>query len=509
MTGFGGRTGGNGAGFLWFVIALVLLVGHGLTFGFVIDDAFISFRFAENLLDGHGLVFNSGEYVEGYSNLLWVLLSAFGMKLGLDPLLWARILGTCAMAAVLAMAPGIIRLLAPRATEFSALPGRTAQLLLAAVGAGACWMLSGLETPLFTLWAVLAWRLALQRNPLGAGIVGVLLVLTRPEGPALALIFTIWAMAPGGSGTPFHRLSRWLGLLVLLVGVAVFFIWRHDVYGWLLPNTYYAKTGDLAGQIKTGLPYTLSFLLNYALSLAVIGGAAGMGGGFASMKPRDTVFGAGLIAFWITYTTVIGGDMLGMFRFFVPILPVMVIGTVALAAEAGWLSRPQGAVVFTLVVGLALLPPTLWGKERRLVSIHMSEANLGGWILAGDAMAEQLPRGTVIALGPAGYIPWKTGFRAYDFYGLVDPAIAHKEVAFTHGYAGHEKHDGALVMKRRPDYILIGNVDITDQPRTGLIPPLDREVDIVTNDFFQENYEQIYLRISGGKYLNLFRLKGP
>ena len=132
---------------------------------------------------------------------------------------------------------------------------------------------------------------------------------------------------------------------------------------------------------------------------------------------------------------------------------------------------------------LALLPPTLWGKERRLVSIHMSEANLGGWILAGDAMAEQLPRGTVIALGPAGYIPWKTGFRSYDFYGLVDPAIAHQEVAFTHGYAGHEKHDGALVMKRRPDYILIGNVDITDQPRTGLIPPLDREVDIVTNDF--------------------------
>jgi len=78
---------------------------------------------------------------------------------------------------------------------------------------------------------------------------------------------------------------------------------------------------------------------------------------------------------------------------------------------------------------------------------------------------------------------------------------------FTHGYAGHEKHNGALVLERRPDYILIGNVDITDQPRTGLIPPLDREVDIVTNDVFQENYEQIYLPVAGGKYLNLFRRK--
>ena len=101
---------------------------HALIFRFVIDDAFISFRYAQNLNDGHGLVFNPGERVEGYSNLLWVLLTAFGMKLGLTRLLWARILGTGAMAGVLALAPGIVRILAARATEFSAAPGRVAQL---------------------------------------------------------------------------------------------------------------------------------------------------------------------------------------------------------------------------------------------------------------------------------------------------------------------------------------------------------------------------------------------
>ena len=40
---------------------------------FLCDDAFISFRYARNLLEGHGLVFNPGEYVEGYSNFLWTL----------------------------------------------------------------------------------------------------------------------------------------------------------------------------------------------------------------------------------------------------------------------------------------------------------------------------------------------------------------------------------------------------------------------------------------------------
>ena len=44
---------------------------------FLTDDAFISFRYVRNLLEGHGLVFNPGERVEGYSNFLWTLELAF------------------------------------------------------------------------------------------------------------------------------------------------------------------------------------------------------------------------------------------------------------------------------------------------------------------------------------------------------------------------------------------------------------------------------------------------
>ena len=52
---------------------------------FLCDDAFISFRYVRNLLEGNGLVFNPGEYVEGYSNFLWILELAaiwgiFGMR---------------------------------------------------------------------------------------------------------------------------------------------------------------------------------------------------------------------------------------------------------------------------------------------------------------------------------------------------------------------------------------------------------------------------------------------
>jgi len=430
--------------------ALVLLLAHGLFFDFVIDDAYISLRYAQNLVDGHGLVFNPGEAVEGYSNLLWVLLAAVGLKLGVPALLWLRILGTAAAAGLLAVAPGLVKRLAPEAE--APLAGPSVQLLLALTGAVACWTLAGLETVLFALLIALAWRAALDRDELAAGIFSFLLVLTRPEGVALGLIFMAWTSLPREGETWGDRARRWSpGRAIFLVGTAAFFLWRHETYGQLLPNTYFAKTGDPRGQFDTGLPYTLGFLLRYGLPLVAAMVAAGFQGGRRILAGRPFRLTVALIVFWLAYVTMIGGDMLGMFRFWVPILPMLVVTAVAVMAAAGWLARPQGAVPVVLVLGAVLLVSSFQGRERRLVDIHMSEANLGGWMLAGDAMAAQLPSDATVALGPAGYIAWKTGMRTIDFYGIVTPHIAHLEVDFEHGYAGHEKTDGPWVVSRRPD----------------------------------------------------------
>ena len=65
---------------------LVLLAWLTSVAWFLTDDAFISFRYVRNLLEGHGLVFNPGEYVEGYTNFLWILeLAALWGLFGLRP----------------------------------------------------------------------------------------------------------------------------------------------------------------------------------------------------------------------------------------------------------------------------------------------------------------------------------------------------------------------------------------------------------------------------------------
>ena len=70
---------------------------------FVQDDAFISFRYAKNLADGVGLVWNVGERVEGYTNFLWTVLMAPSFKIGVDVVVWSWALSIACFAAVLLM----------------------------------------------------------------------------------------------------------------------------------------------------------------------------------------------------------------------------------------------------------------------------------------------------------------------------------------------------------------------------------------------------------------------
>lgn len=74
---------------LYFAISVVLIL-FGLTTSYrmrwISDDAFISLRYAKNFADGKGLVFNEGEFVEGYTNFFWtILLIPFHLSNQIDP----------------------------------------------------------------------------------------------------------------------------------------------------------------------------------------------------------------------------------------------------------------------------------------------------------------------------------------------------------------------------------------------------------------------------------------
>lgn len=82
---------------LWMVVA-------GRVLGeWQLDDAYISYRYAWNLAHGHGLVYNPGEVVEGYTNFLWTIFAWVSIIIGQHP-------AGPALAANIALSQGLIAL---------------------------------------------------------------------------------------------------------------------------------------------------------------------------------------------------------------------------------------------------------------------------------------------------------------------------------------------------------------------------------------------------------------
>lgn len=92
-----------------FLIACGLVVLQAYFFNWKLDDAYITFSYARNWVEGHGIVFNVGERVEGYTCFLWVALSALGLLLGAPIEAWSTILGVAFALITLAATAGLAR----------------------------------------------------------------------------------------------------------------------------------------------------------------------------------------------------------------------------------------------------------------------------------------------------------------------------------------------------------------------------------------------------------------
>ena len=132
--------------------ASVLLVLHARLFAFVTDDAYISFVYARNLAEHGELVFNLGDRVEGYSNFLWTVLLALGIKVGVSPEVSSQVLSIGFAIGTLIVATRLVQRLAAPGPMLLAL----APILLAASSSFACWATGGLETHFFTFFVILA-----------------------------------------------------------------------------------------------------------------------------------------------------------------------------------------------------------------------------------------------------------------------------------------------------------------------------------------------------------------
>jgi arabinofuranosyltransferase len=459
---------------VWFLACAVAAITAGVILASVrswmCDDAFITFRYADNLVQGHGLVFNAGERVEGYTNFAWTLWTALGLGLGASAEAWSAVSGIACFAAALA-------LLARRGWSIARASGIAWPLPAAAVLAAVhrewtVFATSGLETSAFTLLGFAGYVLVCPvpkrpgdrpadgeaagearaggRRLAAAGVVLALASLTRPDGVLFAVVCGVWLLA--------GRDLR--GALAFAAGFAVLWlpvtIWRVAYYGDLFPNTYYAKSAALAwwsqGWFYARIYFTRYWPLLLALPCAAL------------VKPRRPVaLELTLAVVYALYVMRVGGDfMFG--RLLVPVTPFLLI-LLGRGLDAAVGRRPliHAGAIAGLAAALVVTPAAVDKHQRprgiaderdayTVVMPHWAErADTNGAALA--RLFDGLPISVCFFGAQARLVYRSRVATAIECEtGLTDAEIAHQPLR-ERGRIGHEKH-------ARLPYLFARHVDL-------------------------------------------------
>ena len=431
---------------------LALLVGAYSVFCVTTDDPFITYRYAANILAGHGPVFNIGERVEGFSSPLHLLLMALFLKLvpSVDILFKAKLLGL-ALAALALWQTGRLA----RAVGLSDGEGILAQALVAVNNNFALAAVNGMETTL-AVCLVLGSVLAFGREVEGRGGVrsaGLLFLafLARPDAAGLFIaLLAVRLFLTARKRLPWWDTLGWVSAFLLpTVGLLLA---RFAYYGQWVPNTYYAKQVTLQYAELWGplyllhplspirvawefirLPVPLWSTQWQALGTVVFWGLA-LAGCVRRGGGRWRLVLPAVVLAQIAFVLHFGGDWMPGWRFVVPVVPLLavlqVVGLRHLRGPGPVRKVAAPALAFTLwIVCAAVSPHNPWSNAHfSTASADLLPADnaLGRkWIASNHYIHDVLPPGGVIAYSEMGYAGYKNLDKNFiDVRGLTDPEIA-------------------------------------------------------------------------------------
>lgn len=461
--------------FVFLAFCVFLYVFIRLWF-YVIDDAFISLRYAQHFAFGQGLTYNIGEYIEGYTNYLWVLFLSFSFILHMDPIIWMKIVNLflaigCAWMLYLLGHINIFK----ENTNFSYIPS----ILFFLSPSVAISAAEGLETMLFIFLLLLSCLLFLDEKnkysfPFSSIVLGVL-AWTRPDGLLFAPLFFIINFY-------FHRHRRYIFLhTVLFVYVyGAYFMTRYFYYGYFFPNTFYAKGGGSIELLFKGWSQFLDFFKQY--------------GGFFWISSFLILFSKKLRRFGMLFLAIIlircifaiwsGSAWMGHYRFFIPTLPFIYILVAANIMEftkhfnlcLKWMS--------VILVSLLILLPA-WQRYPiwEISALQYAKGLENAHVAFGKKLSQLTRPDIIIAMDDAGAAPYYANRYNIDMLGLNDTYIAHLQGQF------YKKYDNKYVLKKNPDIIVLLSKIRNPKKYNDFL--LDSHADMFRNIEFIKRYKHL------------------
>lgn len=467
-----------------------------------VDDAYISFRYAQNAIRGYGLVFNPGERVEGFTNFLWtasmIPLEGAGVDVGRASMLLGALIALALLWLVVRFAQQVET---PRGA------GWLAAFLLAADGSFVLWAISGLETAMFAFLIFTGALLYVREHcderqktkderssfvlpprsgfPF-SGILFALAAMTRPEGLFVFAITVahqaIWRLLTERRLFIQHDILRGVAFTAIFVP---YWLGRWYYYKSFFPNSFHAKVSvsGPAAQIERGLNHLAQFVgvhLGWLITLppivALVNSVSDFRFQVSKTSPRTprffwSTYFAAIIIPYAAYIVYVGGDW-SVGRFFVPFLPMFYLlfstGLVDMwknlvetrVNSSGQVVQKIGFITGILLIGLVFLWSSWWGEYGIYIRGFDAGRATEARVTMGKWLKNNVPRGTLIAVDAAGQVPYFSELPAIDMFGINDLHIGRLPVAtLGQGTPGHEKFDLVYVIQRQPEYIIIyGNL---------------------------------------------------
>ncbi|MDI9818339.1 MULTISPECIES: protein LphB [unclassified Legionella] len=391
---------------------------------FTIDDMFISLRYAKHWAAGEGLLWNIGEEpVEGYSNFSFVILAALAIRLHLDPVIMLKSFG------VLGLVLTAFGLYCLSRLWFAICIAFIPCLWMLLYSGQILWSVSGLETTIYQ--ALICFSLFCLLRGMGYGLFprgrgeakwsffalsGLLFALagmTRPEAPALMLLFFSLAVFD----SPQTARKRYFqGILLGCFTTAVFFLpyflWRWTYYERLFPNPVYCK-GFAGFLLELDLNYLYLAWLFMLLALPAI------------FRAKDRLHYFFWLPSLVYLILLIGADPVVAFanRLFLPVfillLPLALKGVCCLLKY--WLVKDDGFYYASLLITVffiaLLFIPKLSLADYRYFAIN-PQAGLQLRQEVVNWLNKNVSQGSRVLLGDSGMIPYLSSLNFIDSYCL-------------------------------------------------------------------------------------------
>lgn len=406
-------------------LAFALLAAR---FDWVCDDAYITFRYARNLAEGHGLVYNAGEAIEGYSNFLWTLWLALFELAGVEITFAARASSFLCGLGMLAVLARFLH----RRLEFDALRSTPVLLFAATLPPLAVWATGGLAAMPQAFFLVLTFERLFgdRERPRGvqAGLAAAAAALMRADGPLLVGLLLASSMGVGLRQRALLRAAA-TAAAISATAALLHIAWRYGYYGELAPNTARAKVNPGWVAFERGLKYVGTLLICVpSITLALVAA-------LALARKRWALVPGTLVAGTLAYAIFVGGDFMAMGRFLVPALPfVALLLALALARLPAIGASLAAVALVSLSVAAAFdvhFVPSAWrerlffrwsasGQRTEVEQWEFMREQSRRWTSLGRALAAHTSPGESLIHGTIGAVGYHSRLTILDPFGLVN-----------------------------------------------------------------------------------------